>query len=408
MKKLFSNTAFYLILAIVVGSFTGFGIRHLPTDILDSLCKALIVVKMLSSQAIFFMVPILILGCVAPSIAKLNGNASKMLVFSLLVAYLSSVASAFFSLGISHLIVPFLKFGTQEQVVALPENPLSHFVIPTIHSMVALIIAIAVGLRIAWSRFESLVRTMEKLQEIILSLLRKIMRLLLPLFIGSNFALLSYTGQISNMGVFLPIIAMIVLCQLLWIVIVFAAATSYSGKNGWQVLRQYSQAYFTALGSMSSIATLPVSLECMDKSKIIEKGTYTFTLPLFSNSNLCGSVIAEMALVTTTYYVFYNAFPPMLNTAIFAVVACILSVGSPGIPGGLNVACSTILGAFILDGGEIDTFMGVMTALYTLQDGFGTACNVVTAGALTLVAEKKNSKASQTEITSIIPMVNCN
>lgn len=404
MKKLLSNTAFTLVMAIAVGCLGGFGMRDLPTDVLSSVSKILMVIKSLSSQVIFFMVPFLILGCVAPAIAKLNGNASKMLVISLLVAYLSSISSAFLSLGISIFVAPFLYFQSFVQVADLPENPLENFSIPTIPPIIALLVAIIIGLAIAWRRSKYLTRRMGIFQEVILSLLRKVMTPILPLFIGSNFALFAYTGQISNMGMFLPIIVLIVMCQLLWMIIIFSFATSYSGKNGWQLLKNYTNAYLTALGSMSSIATLPVSMDCIEKSKMIGKETYSFTLPLFSNSNLCGSIIAEMALVTTTYYVFYNCFPPIINLVIFAVIACLLSIGSPGVPGGLNVVCSSILGAFILNGSEMDIFMGVMTALYTLQDGFGTACNVVTGGALTLITEKKTSKTSQSNGIQLIPM----
>lgn len=185
---------------------------------------------------------------------------------------------------------------------------------------------------------------------------------------------------------------MIVVCQLIWILIMYVAASIYTGKNGWNVLRYYPKAYFTALGSMSSAATLPFALECIAKSPIVKKETYDFTLPLFSNLHLCGSVIAEMALVTTTYYMFYHTLPSTTNLIIFAIVACIIAIGSPGVPGGLNVACSTILGTIILGGGDIETFIGVMTAIYTVQDGFGTACNVTTDGALTLITDKEVSK----------------
>lgn len=407
MKKIFSSSAFSLVVAIIIGALVGLISRQLTLEDSTLVCKTLAFIKSLSGQIIFFMVPFLILGCVTPSIAKMSGNASKILLFTMTVAYLSSVSSALISLVFSRFVVPSISIATHQSVTNLPVNPLGNFTLPTIHPMCALAISIAVGLGLAWLRIYSTVKIMEDFQKFMLSAVRKIMMPLLPLFIGSNFALLTYTGQISNMGIFLPVLIMVVLCQLVWIFVVYFLASIYSGKNGWIVLRHYTKAYFTALGSMSSVATLPISLECIEKSKIVDKKTFDFTIPMLSNSNLCGSVIAEIALLMATYFVFYQAFPPIINIILFVITSCVLSIGSPGVPGGLNVACSTILGSLILNGGQIDTFMGVMTALYTLQDGFGTACNVVTGGALTIIVEKKFAKVTQSTDSTVIPLVSC-
>lgn len=408
MKKILSSSALYLVISIIIGCMFGFILRHMSTEGSTLVCKILVSIKSLSGQVIFFMVPFLILGCVTPAIAKMNGRASKILLFSLLTAYVSSVTSAFISLVISHFVVSSIHIGVQHSLSNLPENSLVNFTIPTIHPMYALTIAIIIGFGIAYKNGESIIKILNKFQKFILSTVSKVMMPILPLFIGSNFALLAYSGQIADMSRFLPIIAVVVVCQSVWIIVVYALASMYSGKNGWIVLKHYAKAYFTALGSMSSMVTLPISLECISESKIVDKKTYDFTIPMFSNSNLCGSIIAEIALVMAVYYAFYQTFPPVINIILFAVIACLLSIGSPGVPGGLNVACSSILGSLILNGGQIDTFMGIMTALYTLQDGFGTACNVVTGGALTIIVEKKLFNRTSKAKTSVIPMAACN
>lgn len=408
MKKILSSSALYLVISIIIGCMFGFILRHMSTETSTLLCKILVSTKSLSGQVIFSMVPFLILGCVTPAIAKMNGRASKILLFSLLTAYISSVASAFISLVISHVVVSSIHLGVQHSLSNLPENSLVNFTIPTIHPMCALAIAIIIGFGIAYKNGESIIKILNKFQKFILSTVSKVMMPILPLFIGSNFALLTYSGQIANMSRFLPIIAIVVVCQSVWIILVYALASMYSGKNGWVVLKHYAKASFTALGSMSSMVTLPVSLECIRESKIVDQKIYDFTIPMFSNSNLCGSIIAEIALVMAVYYSFYQTFPPVINIVLFSVIACLLSIGSPGVPGGLNVACSSILGSLILNGGQIDTFMGIMTALYTLQDGFGTACNVVTGGALTIIVEKKLFNKTSKEKVSAISMAVCN
>ena len=356
MKKLFGSTAFVLIVAILAGTLAGYGIKLLDGDAVIVARETLMSLKKATGQVIFFMVPLLIFACVTPSITRLSSNVTSLLVFTMVLAF------------------------------------------PTMDTMSALLLALLVGLGVVWTKYSAAAVMLEKLQEMILLLVRKILLPLLPVFVGSNFALLAYTGQITNMGVFLPVVAMIVVCQLVWIVFMYVVASVYTGRNGWHVLKYYPKAYFTALGSMSSAATLPFAIECIEKSPIVKKETYDFTLPLFCNIHLCGSVIAEIALVTTTYYTLNGSLPSMLNLAVFSVVACVIAIGSPGVPGGLNVACSTIVGSIILGGENPETFIGIMTAIYTVQDGFGTACNVTTDGALTLICDKKVAKIESGDI----------
>lgn len=389
MRKLLGSTASVLIISIIVGALAGYGIKLLDGDMVTVIREVLMSLKKATGQIIFFMVPLLIFACVTPSITRLSNNVTSLLVFTMAVAYLSSIGAAFFSMGVSRVFVPLFHFGTQADVVALPKEPLVNLSFPTMDTMSALLLAVLVGLGVVWTRYAAAVAVLEKLQDMVLLLVRKILLPLLPVFVGSNFALLAYTGQINNMGIFLPVIAVLVVCQLVWIVFMYVAASVYTGRNGWQVLRYYPKAYFTALGSMSSAATLPFAMECIARSPIVKKETYDFTLPLFSNIHLCGSVIAEIALVTTTYYTLNGELPSLLNMVIFAFVACVIAIGSPGVPGGLNVACSTIVGSIILGGESPETFIGIMTAIYTVQDGFGTACNVTTDGALTLITDKK-------------------
>lgn len=349
MKKFLTSTAFILVMAILIGSLLGFCIKLMPENAIAVAREVLMAVKTATGQIIFFMVPLLIFGCVTPSITQLSSNVSKLLVSAIFVAYLSSICAAFFSMSVSRVIVPLIDFGVQQPVIELPKKSLVNLTFPTMDTMSALLLAILVGLGIVWTKYTAAAKVMEKFQEMILIIVRKVLLPLLPVFVGCNFALLAYTGQISNMGIFPPVILMVVVCQLVWIALVYFAASLYMGKNGWQVLRYYPKAYFTALGSMSSAATLPFALECISKSPVVKKETYDFTLPLFSNLHLCGTVIAEIALVTTTYYTFYHALPSALNLTIFAIVACVIAIGTPGVPSGLNVACSTILALLSLE-----------------------------------------------------------
>ena len=156
------------------------------------------------------------------------------------------------------------------------------------------------------------------------------------------------------------------------------------------MLSHYPQAYFTALGSMSSAATLPVALDCIKKSKNVSEETADFALPMFCNIHLCGSVISELFLVATTYYFFFHQLPPIGSLILLAVLVCIIAIGSPGVPGGINMSCSALVMSIVVAPqglSQWDQFFAVMTAIYTIQDGFGTACNITCDGALTLITE---------------------
>lgn len=224
----------------------------------------------------------------------------------------------------------------------------------------------------------------------VLTVVRRILIPILPLFVGASFSILTIDGKLTQMGVFLPAVMIIVCIQLVWILLVYGIAALYSKKNSWEVLRHYPQAYLTALGSMSSAATLPVALECIGKSKNVSKETADFALPMFCNIHLCGSVISEIFLVVTTYYFFFSQLPSIGSLMLLAVLVCIIAIGSPGVPGGINMSCSSLVMTIILaaDAPAMgDHFFAVMTAIYTIQDGFGTACNITCDGALTLITE---------------------
>lgn len=392
MMQFLKSTAVKLILAIILGSLMGYSITFTNGVMLDSALQIIMIVKHLTSQIILFMVPLIIFGCVAPSITRFSGNVGSLLVFSLLVAYLSSIGAALFSIFITRAIIPELNMSMGESVLrTLPEKMLLTLNFPTIDTMSTLLLALLIGLGVVWTNFKTLASFLDKFQTMVLTIVKKVLLPILPLFVGTNFALITYKGQLSQMKSFLIVIGVIVVCQLLWIVIMYVIASIYSRRNGWLVAKYYPKAYFTALGTMSSAATLPFALECISESPVVKKDTADFALPLFSNLHLCGSVIAEMALVTAVCYIMFGGLPELTNMILFALLACVIAIGSPGVPGGLNMSCITIVGSIVLSGQSPESFtefLAIMTAIYTVQDGFGTACNVTTDGALVLMTDK--------------------
>lgn len=392
MKKFLKSTAIKLVIAIVIGAFLGYGVVALSGTLQESALQIIMIAKHITGQIILFMVPLIIFGCVAPSITRFSGNVGSLLIFTIALAYASSFGAAIFSILANRAFIPMLNPAMAEEVTRpLPEEMLLTLDFPTVDTMSTLLLAVLLGLGVVWTKFTSLASFLNKFQEMVLTIVRRILLPILPVFVGANFALIAYKGQLGQMKAFIYVVLLIVVCQLVWIALIYVIASIYSRRNGWEVIKYYPKAYFTALGTMSSAATLPFALECIAESPIVKKDTADFTLPLFSNMHMCGSVIAEMALVTSVYYIMFGTLPELGSMILFALLACVIAVGSPGVPGGLNMACMTIVGSLVLGGipaEETAEFFGIMTAIYTVQDGFGTACNVTTDGALALMTDK--------------------
>ena len=336
------------------------------------------------------MVPLIIIGCVAPSITSFKCNATKLLFMTIGIAYLSSILAAMMSIGVSYATVPHFQIAEPHAATYVLPNVIFPLQIPTMDTMSALLLAILIGLGTVWIRSERFASGLKELQQLVLTVVKRVLVPLLPLFVGASFALLAIEGKLNQMIVFLPAILIIVCCQFIWIFLAYLVAKFYSNKNSWEVLSHYPQAYFTALGSMSSAATLPVALGCIKKSKNISEETADFALPMFCNIHLCGSVISELFLIVTTYYFFFHQLPEVGSMILLAVLVCIIAIGSPGVPGGINMTCSTLVMSIVVAPhglSQWDQFFAIMTAIYTIQDGFGTACNITCDGALTLITE---------------------
>lgn len=149
-----------------------------------------------------------------------------------------------------------------------------------------------------------------------------------------------------------------------------------------EVLKHYGPAYITAVGTMSSAATLAVALRGAKKSKVLRDDMVDFGIPLFANIHLCGSVLTEVFFVMIVSKVLYNELPSLGTMILFCVLLAVFAIGAPGVPGGTVMAS---LGLIISVIGFGDDGTGLMLAIFAIQDSFGTACNVTGDGALTLM-----------------------
>jgi Na+/H+-dicarboxylate symporter len=387
MKKFFSNTIVQLLIAVAVGIVAGFYVE-------GSVLSAIVSLKHVSGQVIFFLVPLIILGFIAPSIAHLRSNASKMLLFAFGIAYLSSVGASFFGAAVGYQVIPHLDIASDANALkALPENMLKIDIPPVMNVMTALVLAALIGLATAWVKSDEFSRLLDTFQKMVLELVKKILLPVLPVFIFSNFCILSYQGAVTKqLPVFLSILLVVIVCHYIWLGLLYGIAALYSRKNSWKVLKYYGPAYLTALGTMSSAATLGVALHCAHKSPILRKEISDVTVPLFANIHLCGSILTETVFVMTVSKLLYGTLPDPFTLVLFILLLGLFAIGAPGVPGG-TVLASLGLIISVLQFDEAGT--ALLLTIFALQDSFGTACNVAGDGALTLITDTYEKKIAK-------------
>ena len=389
MNKVIHSLPFKLLLGIVIGIGCGLVFP-------ESVMKIIVTLHYIMGQLINFCVPLIIIGFIAPSITRLGKNASRLLGVAVVIAYVSSIGAAFMSTGAGYGLIPHLSIDTS--VAGLKELPNVAFElnIPQIMSvMSALVLSILIGLAVTWTKSQHFDDILQEFQNMVLSIVSKVIIPILPFFIAATFCNLSYQGMITRqLPAFLQIILIVMAGHYIWMTLLYVLAGAYSHKSPIEVVKYYGPAYLTAVGTMSSAATLAVALDCARKSTVLRKDMVSFGVPLFANIHLCGSVLTEVFFVMTISKMLYGQLPSVGTMVLFCLLLGIFAIGAPGVPGGTVMAS---LGLIIGVLGFDEAGTGLMLAIFALQDSFGTACNVTGDGALTLMltgyADKHHIKA---------------
>ena len=363
-----------VIAGIAVGQFAGV-----------ALMNVVVTVRYILGQLILFCVPLIIIGFIAPSITRLGNNASKMLGVAVTIAYISSIGAALFSMAAGYIMIPNLSIVTNvEGLQALPDLVFKLDIPPIMSVMSALALSMCLGLAAAWTKAKSITNALEEFQLIVLAIVTKIVIPLLPFFIAFTFCSLSYEGSITKqLPVFIQVILIVMAGHYIWMALLYGLAGIYTGKNPFDIIKNYGPAYITAVGTMSSAATLAVALRCAKKSEPpLRDDMVDFGIPLFANIHLCGSVLTEVFFVMTISKILYGAIPPIETMVLFCLLLDIFAIAAPGVPGGTVMASLGLITGIL---GFDDSGTALMLTIFALQDSFGTACNVTGDGALTLM-----------------------
>lgn len=392
MKKVLTSLPAKLALAVIAGIILGQVLSF-------KLMEIVVTLKHIFNQVIMFCVPLIIIGFIAPSITRLGKNASRILGVAVGSAYISSLGAAFFSVIAGFLLIPRLNIVTEvEGAKNLPELVFQLDIPQIMPVMSALTLSLLIGLAATWTKAEVITNILEEFQNIVLSIVQKIVIPILPVFIFLTFTGLSFEGIITTqLPVFIKIILIVMIGHYIWLAILYGIAGIYTGENPFAIIKNYGEAYLTAVGTMSSAATLAVALRCAKKSEPpLRDDMVNFGIPLFANIHLCGSVLTEVFFVMTVSKILYGSLPALPDMILFSVLLGVFAIGAPGVPGGTVMASLGLISGVL---GFDETGIALMLTIFALQDSFGTACNVTGDGALTLIltgyVKRKEEKLSQ-------------
>lgn len=381
MKKLHIGLLPRIIIAIALGIFLG---NFLP----GGMVRFFITFNGIFSEFLNFSIPLIIVGLVTVAIADIGKGAGKLLLITALIAYGATLFSGFLSYftGVTvfpHLIEP----GVPLEEVSEAQGILPFFSVaipPLMNVMTALVLAFMLGLGLAQLKNDTLKNAARDFQEIIVRMISAVILPLLPIYIFGIFLNMTHSGQVfSVLMVFIKIIGVIFLLHIFLLVFQYCIAALFVRKNPFKLLGRMMPAYFTALGTQSSAATIPVTLE-QTKKNGVSSDIAGFVIPLCATIHLSGSTLKIVACALALMMMQGIPFDfPLFAGFIFMLG--ITMVAAPGVPGGAIMASLGILQSML---GFDESAQALMIALYIAMDSFGTACNVTGDGAIALVVDK--------------------
>ena len=339
------------------------------------------------SQFLGFIIPLIILGLVTPAISDIGKTAGKMVLITVGIAYGSTIFAGLLSYLTGASLFPDMISSSALQKVTDAEEILPFFSVsipPVMGVMTALVLAFTLGLGLAALDSTSLKKVVHDFEEIIVRTIKNAIIPLLPLYIFGIFLNMTHVGQVfSILTVFIKIIGIIFLIHMFVLVLQFVIAGGFAKKNPFKLLLNMMPAYFTALGTQSSAATIPVTLQQTRKNGVSED-VAGFTVPLCATIHMSGSTLKIVACALALMIM--QGIP--YDFGMFAGFICMLGitmVAAPGVPGGAIMASLGLLQSML---GFNDEAQALMIALYIAMDSFGTACNVTGDGAIAVIMDK--------------------
>ncbi len=378
-----------LIIAIVLGIVFG---AYMPEVVVRSLATF----NGIFGNFLGFVIPLIIVGFVAPGIGDLGNNAGKILFLTVVIAYVSTLISGTVAYTVDTAIFPrIIQEGSMLASATNPEEALlaPYFKIdmpPLMGVMSALLIAFILGIGMAVINSKSLNSVMHEFQSIVEKLISAVIIPLLPVHICGIFANMTHAGEVQMiMSVFLKVYVVIIALHFAIILFQYTVAGAVAKVNPFKAIRNMIPAYLTAIGTQSSAATIPVTLRQTLENKVSPR-VAQFVIPLCATIHLSGSTITltSCAIAVMMLHGMQFSFASMFP---FIIMLGITMVAAPGVPGGAVMAALGVLESML----HFDpNMLTLMIALYLAQDSFGTACNITGDGAIALIVDKMTGSSS--------------
>lgn len=393
MKKRFKAG---LLVRIIIAIALGIGAGYVAPLWFARLCATF---NEVFGQFLGFLIPLIILGFVTPAIADLGNRAGKMLVATALLAYGFTLFAGFSSYFTGAWLFPsMVSSATDVALESTSETVTPFFTMPIpalMPVMTSLVLAFMLGLGAAYVSGGALRKGIAEFRSIVAMTINKVIIPLLPVYIFGIFLNMTVTGQVGSvLKTFVSIIVVIFVMHVLLLLLQYVIASFFSRQNPLKMLWTMMPAYFTALGTQSSAATIPVTLRQTIKMGVSED-VAGFTVPLCATIHMSGSTLKIVACALAIMIM--EGIP--YDAGLFAHFIAMLGVtiiAAPGIPGGAIMASLGLLSSIL---GFSDAQNALMIALYIAMDSFGTACNVTGDGAIAAIIDRFFGKNNPVDAT---------
>ena len=382
-SNVLKSLLFWVVVAIILGFLCSFVFP-------DWLARVFVTFNGLFSNFLGFFVPVLIFALIAPAIAGLGRGAGKWLGITAGVAYSSTIISGLIAWGTATVVYPHLLKGSELITnVDDPEagglSPYFEVEMPApFEVMSALLLAFIIGIAMTQVKSTAMYEVLDELNGVIMKIVKSFVVPLLPLFIFGTFLNLGMNENFgSTMAAFGSVLVLSILMTLIILILQYLAAGAIAGRNPFVAMKNMMPAYFTALGTSSSAATIPVTYNSTLKNKV-DEDVAGFIVPLCATIHLSGSMMKIMLYALAV--VFMGGLDVSPGQVVgFIFLLGIMMIAAPGVPGGAIMAAVGLLQANL---GFDESMVSLMIAAYIVVDSFGTAANVTGDGAIAMVINK--------------------
>lgn len=350
--------------------------------------RVLFTAKTVIGQLITFTIPLIILFFIMSGIASLPKNSGKLLGKTVALSYCSTILAGLFAFTVASQLIPQLTTAAEPtaQAAIKLSSYISLEIPPLFGVMSALAAAFVFGIGISATQATDLRRVADQGRDIIDRLLARVIIPLLPFYIAGVFVEMTVEGTVfATLKTFGVVLVMAIVMHWLWLSLLFIGTGLALGRSPAMLIKHMLPAYFTALGTMSSAATIPVALQA-SKNNGVSDGIANFTVPLCATIHLCGSTITLVTCATAVMFLSEHLAIPGYGTMLpFIMMLGVIMIAAPGAPGGGVMSALGLLTSML---GFGEASIALMIALYLAQDSFGTACNVTGDGVIALWANR--------------------